>query len=97
MTPREKSLSRRVLLGSAAAVASAGVPAVVHAALPFSGEDFGLFMDGRTGTYTYLGVQAPGADIATAFPHFPGFAPDEAAIGHGVRAMSKWLMARAGR
>ncbi|SDL35574.1 amidohydrolase [Glycomyces sambucus] len=70
--------------------------AVIHAALPFSGEDFGLFMDDRPGTYAYLGVQAPGADVTTAFPHFPGFTPDEAAIGHGVRGMAAWLSERSG-
>nr|WP_232822871.1 M20/M25/M40 family metallo-hydrolase [Glycomyces dulcitolivorans] len=69
---------------------------VVRAAVPFSGEDFALFLDEIPGTYTYLGVRSPGADVTTGYPHFPTFAPDEAAIGHGVRAMSKWLVERAG-
>jgi len=70
--------------------------AVMHAALPFSGEDFALFLDEIPGTYTYLGVRAPGADITTSFPHFGAFEPDERAIGHGVRAMAGWLAVRAG-
>ncbi|MFB9658330.1 M20 family metallopeptidase [Glycomyces mayteni] len=68
--------------------------AVVHAAIPFSGEDFALFLDEIPGTYTYLGVRSPGADIATSYPHFPTFDPDEASIAHGVRAMSAWLAER---
>lgn len=67
---------------------------VVHAPIPFSGEDFALFLDELPGTYTYLGVRSPGADVTTSYPHFPTFDPDEAAIGHGVRAMSAWLSER---
>lgn len=69
---------------------------VVHAAVPFSGEDFALFLDELPGTYTYLGVQSPGADVTTSYPHFPTFDPDEASIAFGVRAMSGWLAERAG-
>jgi len=65
-----------------------------HAALPFSGEDFALFLDRMPGTYTYLGVRAPGAAIETSYPHFGAFNPDERAIGHGVRAMAGWLATR---
>lgn len=70
---------------------------VMHTAFPFNGEDFALFIDRLPGTYSYLGVQAPGADITTAAPHFPSFDPDERAIGHGVRAMAGWLANRAHR
>ncbi|UUU34209.1 amidohydrolase [Streptomyces sp. CA-210063] len=61
---------------------------------PFSGEDFGLYLDRVPGTYTFLGVRAPGASITTAYPHFPDFAPDERAIGIGVRAMAGWIAER---
>ncbi|MDN3243164.1 M20 metallopeptidase family protein [Glycomyces tritici] len=67
---------------------------VMRASLPFSGEDFALFLEQVPGTYTYLGVRSPGADIATSFPHFGTFEPDESAIGIGVRAMSGWLAER---
>ncbi|GAA2136381.1 M20 metallopeptidase family protein [Glycomyces algeriensis] len=67
---------------------------VLHASVPFNGEDFALFLQQIPGTYTYLGVRAPDADIATSFPHFGTFEPDESAIGIGVRAMSGWLAER---
>lgn len=66
----------------------------MHAAIPFSGEDFALFLDRLPGTYTFLGVRAPGAPIETSYPHFGTFDPDERAIGHGVRAMAGWLATR---
>lgn len=66
----------------------------VHAAIPYSGEDFGLFLNQMPGSYTFLGVRARGADIKTSYPHFGAFNPDERAIGHGVRAMAGWLAAR---
>ena len=66
----------------------------MHAAIPFSGEDFALFLNRMPGTYTFLGVRAPGAAIETSFPHFTAFDPDERAIGYGVRAMTSWLAAR---
>ncbi|WP_050800008.1 M20 metallopeptidase family protein [Streptomyces himastatinicus] len=68
----------------------------LHAAFPpFSGEDFALYLDRVPGTYTFLGVRAPGAPVTTAYPHFPDFAPDERAIGLGVRAMAGWIAERA--
>jgi amidohydrolase len=67
---------------------------VMHAVVPFNGEDFALFIDRVPGTFTWLGVRAPGTDVATAAPHFPPFEPDEAAIGFGVRAMAGWLARR---
>ncbi|MFF8815273.1 M20 metallopeptidase family protein [Streptomyces pactum] len=71
---------------------------VLHAAFPpFSGEDFALYLDRVPGTYTFLGVRAPGAPITTAYPHYPDFAPDERAIGIGVRAMTGWIAQRTHR
>jgi metal-dependent amidase/aminoacylase/carboxypeptidase family protein len=67
----------------------------LYAAIPFSGEDFSLFLDEVPGTYTFLGVRSPGAAVETSYPHFGTFDPDERAIGHGVRAMAGWLADRA--
>ncbi|MFD5394134.1 M20 family metallopeptidase [Streptomyces sp. NPDC127097] len=67
----------------------------LHAAFPpFSGEDFALYLDRVPGTFTFLGVRAPGAAITTSYPHYPDFAPDERAIGVGVRAMAGWVAER---
>jgi metal-dependent amidase/aminoacylase/carboxypeptidase family protein len=66
----------------------------LHAAIPFSGEDFSLFLNQMPGTFTMLGVRRPGAAIETSYPHFGAFTPDERAIGHGVRAMAGWLTSR---
>lgn len=66
----------------------------LHAAIPFSGEDFALFLDQMPGTFTFLGVRTPGTSIETSYPHFGTFTPDERAIGHGVRAMAGWLADR---
>jgi amidohydrolase len=71
-----------------------GSTAVLHAAIPFSGEDFALFLDRIPGTYAYLGVRSPGTDITTSYPHLHTFEPDESAIGLGVRAMAGWLAER---
>ncbi|MEV5942065.1 amidohydrolase [Streptomyces sp. NPDC051994] len=69
----------------------------MQAAIPFSGEDFALYLNRIPGTYTFLGVRTPGATVTTSYPHFPDFTPDERAIGLGVRAMAGWLAARARR
>jgi metal-dependent amidase/aminoacylase/carboxypeptidase family protein len=66
----------------------------LHAAIPFNGEDFALFLDQIPGTYTFLGVRRPGAGIETSAPHQDAFQPDERAIGYGVRAMAGWLAKR---
>ncbi|MEU4625856.1 M20/M25/M40 family metallo-hydrolase [Actinoplanes sp. NPDC023801] len=66
----------------------------LHAAVPFSGEDYSLFLNEVPGTYTLLGIRSPGQRIETSYPHFGTFKPDERAIGHGVRAMAGWLAAR---
>ncbi|WP_039639929.1 amidohydrolase [Streptomyces sp. 769] len=67
----------------------------LHAAFPFNGEDFALYLDRVPGTYTFLGVRAPNSPLTTCFPHYPDFAPDERAIGIGVRAMAGWIAQRA--
>ncbi|AVV44716.1 amidohydrolase [Streptomyces sp. P3] len=67
----------------------------LHAAFPpFSGEDFALYLNRVPGTFTFLGVRAPGAPITHSYPHYPDFAPDERAIGLGVRAMAGWIAER---
>jgi metal-dependent amidase/aminoacylase/carboxypeptidase family protein len=66
----------------------------LHAAIPFNGEDFALFLDRIPGTFTFLGVRTPGATIESSYPHFNAFDADERAIGHGVRAMAGWLATR---
>jgi metal-dependent amidase/aminoacylase/carboxypeptidase family protein len=67
----------------------------LHAAFPpFSGEDFALYLGRVPGTFTFLGVRAPGAPITACYPHHPDFAPDERAIGLGVRAMAGWIAER---
>ncbi|MFF7313482.1 amidohydrolase [Streptomyces sp. NPDC008137] len=69
----------------------------LHSAFPpFSGEDYALYLGRVPGTYTFLGVRAPNAPITTGYPHFTEFAPDERAIGIGVRAMAGWIAERAG-
>ncbi|WP_433730493.1 M20 metallopeptidase family protein [Actinoplanes sp. CA-051413] len=75
--------------------AGRGRVGTAYAAIPFSGEDFALFLNRIPGTYTFLGVRSPGAAIETSYPHFGAFNPDERAIGHGVRAMAGWLAKRA--
>jgi amidohydrolase len=64
---------------------------------PFSGEDFALFLDRIPGTYTFLGVRAPGASVTTSYPHYPDFSPDERTIDVGVRAMAGWIAERTHR
>jgi len=66
----------------------------MHAAIPFNGEDFALFLQQAPGTFTFLGVRSPDGSIESSYPHFGTFEPDERAIGHGVRAMAGWLAAR---
>jgi amidohydrolase len=67
---------------------------VAYAPFPFSGEDFALFLNRIPGTYTFLGVRAPGAPVESSYPHFGTFDPDERAIGYGVEAMAGWLATR---
>lgn len=70
----------------------------LHAAFPpFSGEDFALYLDRVPGTFTFLGVRAPHAPITAGYPHYADFAPDERAVGVGVRAMAGWIAERTHR
>jgi metal-dependent amidase/aminoacylase/carboxypeptidase family protein len=85
--PERESLALKRYLGLDRVV-------TLHAALPFKGEDFALFLDRIPGTYAFLGVRTPGAGIETSYPHLATFTPDERAIGHGVRAMAGWLARR---
>jgi hypothetical protein len=66
---------------------------VLHAAFPFNGEDFALFLQHTPGAMLYLGVANPDAGI-NGVPHAPDFAADERAIGVGVRAMTGLLSNR---
>lgn len=67
-----------------------GVDAVMtaHAAWPFAGEDFALFLHRVPGAMFWLGVGPDGS------PHSSDFAADERAIGVGVRAMAALLLHR---
>ncbi|MCQ4210978.1 M20 metallopeptidase family protein [Streptomyces longispororuber] len=78
-------------------VLGAGAVTTAHAAFPFNGEDYALFLDRIPGTYTFLGVRTPGSVITRSYPHYGDFTPDERAIGVGVRAMAGWLAERAHR
>ncbi|MFI2238107.1 M20 family metallopeptidase [Streptomyces chrestomyceticus] len=70
----------------------------LHSAFPpFSGEDFALYLDHIPGTFSFLGVRAPGAPVTSSYPHYPDFSPDERAIGIGVRAMAGWIAGRTHR
>lgn len=60
-----------------------------RASWPFNCEDFALFLNEAPGAMLYLGV----ADTATGINGAP-HAPDERAIGHGVRAMAGLLTHR---
>jgi metal-dependent amidase/aminoacylase/carboxypeptidase family protein len=66
---------------------------MLHAAFPFNGEDFALFLQHTPGAMLYLGVANPDAGI-NGLPHAPDFAADERAIGVGVRAMTGLLSNR---
>ncbi|PSL45999.1 amidohydrolase [Saccharothrix carnea] len=66
---------------------------VFHAAFPFNGEDFALFLHRVPGAMLYLGVADPAAGI-NGVPHAPDFAADDRAIGIGVRAMADLLLHR---
>lgn len=72
----------------------AGRVSRLHAAIPFNGEDFALFLNQIPGTYTFLGVRGPESSIEESYPHQSAFNPDVRAIGVGVRAMAHWLTVR---
>ncbi|MFJ5774529.1 M20 family metallopeptidase [Streptomyces sp. NPDC093094] len=66
---------------------------VQHAAFPFNGEDFALFLQRLPGAMFILGVADPEAGL-NGIPHSPDFAADETAIGVGVRSMAGFLSSR---
>jgi metal-dependent amidase/aminoacylase/carboxypeptidase family protein len=68
---------------------------VQHAAFPFNGEDFALFLQRLPGAMFILGVANPEAGL-NGIPHSPDFAADETAIGVGVRSMAGFLSSRLG-
>jgi metal-dependent amidase/aminoacylase/carboxypeptidase family protein len=70
-----------------------GAVLVLHAAFPFNGEDFALFLRDVPGAMFFLGVANPEAGINGA-PHTPDFAADERALGIGVRTMAGFLSSR---
>ncbi|MHC5906781.1 M20 metallopeptidase family protein [Streptomyces sp. S6] len=66
---------------------------VQHAAFPFNGEDFALFLRRVPGAMFILGVADPDAGHH-GIPHSPDFSADEQAIGVGVRSMAGFLASR---
>ncbi len=66
---------------------------VLHAAFPFNGEDFALFLRQVPGAMFLLGVADPDAGI-NGVPHAPDFAADERALRVGVQAMAGFLARR---
>ncbi|GAB2954544.1 M20 family metallopeptidase [Streptomyces pseudoechinosporeus] len=66
---------------------------VLHAAFPFNGEDFALFLRDVPGAMFFLGVANPEADL-NGTPHARDFGADERALGIGVRAMAGFLFSR---
>jgi metal-dependent amidase/aminoacylase/carboxypeptidase family protein len=67
---------------------------VLHAAYPFNGEDFALFLHRVRGAMVLLGVANP-AEGLNGLPHHPEFGADEGAIAIGVEAMAGFLVSRA--
>ena len=73
-----------------------GAVKVLHAAYPFNGEDFALFLQQLPGALHHLGVADPAAGL-NGLPHHPAFGADERAIAVGVEAMAGFLASRATR
>jgi metal-dependent amidase/aminoacylase/carboxypeptidase family protein len=65
----------------------------MHAAFPFNGEDFALFLQRVPGAMFFLGV-ANAEQNLNGIPHSPDFGADERAIAIGVRAMAGFLLTR---
>jgi metal-dependent amidase/aminoacylase/carboxypeptidase family protein len=97
LTPRGPITAAEALTAVVVSLVVGGVAGqaiiVLHAAFPFNGEDFALFLQRTPGAMLYLGVANPDAGI-NGLPHAPGFAADERAIGVGVRAMTGLLSNR---
>lgn len=66
---------------------------VLHAAYPFNGEDFALFLHRVPGAMFFLGVADPEHGL-NGLPHHPGFRADESAIALGVDTMASFLAGR---
>ncbi|GGX21112.1 hypothetical protein GCM10010341_48100 [Streptomyces noursei] len=54
----------------------------LHAAFPFNGEDFALYLDRVPGTYTFLGVRAPDSPHHDLLPALPRLRPGRARHRH---------------
>ncbi|TDD31046.1 M20/M25/M40 family metallo-hydrolase [Actinomadura sp. KC06] len=67
----------------------------MHAAFPFNGEDFSLFLRRVPGAMFFLGVRPEGGGVWESMPHSTAFTPDERAIGVGIRAIARLLSDRA--
>ena len=63
------------------------------AALPFSGDDFALYVRQVRGAIFWLGVADPAHGI-NGQPHSPDFQADERAIAVGARAMAALVRSR---
>jgi metal-dependent amidase/aminoacylase/carboxypeptidase family protein len=70
-----------------------GSVTVLHAMLPFNGEDFGIFLNRIPGAMFFLGVANP-AKNCNGQIHSPGFTADEDAISIATRVMTGWLASR---
>ncbi|MDP9863152.1 MULTISPECIES: M20 metallopeptidase family protein [Streptosporangium] len=90
--PRVRFLGRHPTLVNSPEHALAGArhlnATVFHASYPFSGEDFGLFLERAPGAMFFFGVGEQGV------PHASDFVVDESAIGLGVDAMTGFLRTR---
>ncbi len=84
-TVNDPELARRVLPSLQAAV---GADNVVEMPLQTIAEDFSQFANVVPGAYFFVGTTPRGQDPATMpINHSPHYAPDEAALAVGVRAM----------
>jgi len=84
-TINEPQLARRVL---ASLQAAAGAENVVEMPLQTIAEDFSQFANEVPGAFFLVGTTPAGQDPAQApINHSPHYAPDEAALEHGAKAM----------
>ncbi|MET0327346.1 MAG: amidohydrolase [Luteimonas sp.] len=84
-TVNDPELAKRVLPSLQTAV---GADHVVEMPLVTVAEDFSQFANVVPGAYFFIGTTPAGQDPATMpINHSPQYAPDEAALGVGVRAM----------
>jgi len=90
----------RMMTPSLERVAGPGKTGVSKLSLP--AEDFSRYLERVPGMFVFMGVSAPGTDLATApANHSPLFDVDERALPVGVRAMASlavdYLTSRGGR